>query len=104
MEMKLNKDNFESLVLDADKPVLVDFWAPWCMPCRMIAPVVEDLAAEVEGKAFVGKVNVDEEGQLAREYGVNSIPCLVVFENGQEVRRSVGAQPKDALKKLLLGE
>ena len=103
MELKLNKDNFDALVLDADKPVLVDFWAPWCMPCRMVAPVVEDLAAEMEGKAYVGKVNVDEEGALAREYRVSSIPCMIVFENGVEVRRSVGAQSKDALKKLLLG-
>lgn len=103
MEMKLNKENFESLVLDADKPVLVDFWAPWCMPCRMVAPVVEELAENVAGQAYVGKVNVDEENQLAREYRVSSIPCMIVFENGVEVRRSVGAQNMDALKKLLLG-
>lgn len=103
MEMKLNKENFESLVLDADKPVLVDFWAPWCMPCRMVAPVVEELAENVAGQAYVGKVNVDEENQLAREYRVSSIPCMIVFENGVEVRRSVGAQSMDALKKLLLG-
>ena len=81
----------------------VDFWAPWCMPCRMIAPVVEELAEEMEGKAYVGKVNVDEEGDLARAYRVNSIPCLIVFENGQEARRTVGAQGKDALKKLIEG-
>ena len=103
MEMKLNKENFEDLVLNADKRVLVDFWAPWCMPCRMVAPVVEELAEDMEGQAYVGKVNVDEEGQLAREYRVSSIPCMIVFENGVEVRRSVGAQGKDGLKKLLLG-
>ena len=103
MELKLNKENFEALVLNADKPVLVDFWAPWCMPCRMIAPVVEDLAEELAGRAYVGKVNVDEEGELAQKYRVSSIPCLIVFENGQEVRRTVGAQGKDALKKLVLG-
>ena len=103
MELKLTKDNFEELVLKSDKPVLVDFWAPWCMPCRMIAPVVEELAEELSGQAVVGKINVDEEGDLARQFRVNSIPCLIVFENGQEVRRSVGAQGKDALKKLALG-
>lgn len=103
MEMKLTKDNFETSVLRADKPVLVDFWATWCMPCRMIAPVVEELAGDVEGRAYVGKVNVDEEGELAQRYRVNSIPTLIVFENGQEVRRSVGVQNKAALEKLLLG-
>lgn len=103
MEMKLTKDNFEASVLQADKPVLVDFWATWCMPCRMIAPVVEELAGDVEGKAYVGKVNVDEEGELAQRYRVNSIPTLIVFENGQETRRSVGVQSKAALEKLLLG-
>ena len=103
MELKLTKENFEELVLKADKPVMVDFWAPWCMPCRMIAPVVEELAEEMEGKAYVGKVNVDEEGDLARAYRVNSIPCLIVFENGQEARRTVGAQGRDALKKLIEG-
>ena len=103
MELKLTKDNFEELVLKADKPVMVDFWAPWCMPCRMIAPGVEDLAEELEGSAYVGKVNVDEEGELAQKYRVSSIPCLIVFENGREARRTVGAQGKDALKKLVLG-
>lgn len=103
MEMKLTKDNFDAKVLRADKPVMVDFWATWCMPCRMVAPVVEELAGEVAGKAYVGKVNVDEEGELAQRYGVNSIPTLIVFENGKEARRTVGAQSKGALEKLLLG-
>lgn len=103
MEMKLTKDNFENLVLKSEKPVLVDFWAPWCMPCRMIGPVVEALAEELEGQANVGKINVDEEGELAQRYRVGSIPTLIVFENGQEVRRTVGAQGKDAMKKLVLG-
>ncbi len=96
-EMTLTADNFEEKVLKADKPVLVDFWATWCMPCRMIAPVVEEIAEETDGKAYVGKVNVDEQGELAARYRVSSIPTLIVFENGQEQRRTVGAQDKEAL-------
>lgn len=103
MEMKLTKDNFDELVLQADKPVLVDFWAPWCMPCRMLAPVVEELAEEMNEQAAVGKINVDEEGELARQFKVNSIPTLIVFEQGRETRRIVGVQSKDALRKLVLG-
>lgn len=97
MEIELTKENFEEKVLKADKPVLVDFWATWCMPCRMIAPFVEEIAEETQGKAYVGKVNIDEQDELAYRYRVNSIPTLIVFENGQEVRRTVGAQGKDEL-------
>lgn len=96
-ELTLTRDNFEQSVLEADKPVLVDFWAPWCAPCRMIAPVVEELAQEVSGTAYVGKINVDEQGELAQTYHVSSIPTLILFKNGQEVARTVGAQDKDAL-------
>lgn len=101
MELKLTKDNFEKLVLQADKPVLVDFWATWCMPCRMIAPVVEELAEETEGKAYVGKVNVDEESELAMRYRVSSIPTLLLFRNGKEEERLVGVQSKETLEELL---
>ena len=101
MELKLNKDNFDALVLDADKPVLVDFWAPWCMPCRMIAPVVEDLAEELEGSAYVGKVNVDEEQELAGQFGVMSIPTLVVLKDGQVVNKAVGARSKSQILAML---
>ena len=97
MEMKLNKENFEALVLNADKPVLVDFWAPWCMPCRMVAPVVEELAEDMEGKAYVGKVNVDEEAALAQKFDIMSIPTLLLFKNGQVVATTMGAQPKENL-------
>ena len=81
MELKLTKDNFESLVLQADKPVLVDFWATWCMPCRMIAPIVEEIAAERADTLTVGKVNVDEAPELAMKYGVSSIPCCMLLLN-----------------------
>ena len=100
-ELKITKDNFDRAVGQSDKPVLVDFWAPWCMPCRMVAPVVEEIAGEVEGKAVVGKINVDEEGELAARFKVASIPTLIVFEGGKEVRRTVGAQDKDALMDFL---
>ncbi|MBO2517211.1 MAG: thioredoxin [Clostridiales bacterium] len=102
MELILNNDNFEELVLKADKPVLVDFWATWCMPCRMLAPVVEELAEELEGQVIVGKLDVDEAPQLAVKYRVASIPTLIVFENGREDRRTVGVQDKEDLKEFAL--
>ena len=95
MELTFTKNNFEELVLNADKPVLVDFWAPWCMPCRMLAPTIEEIAEDAEGKAYVGKVNVDEEAELAIKYGVRSIPTLLFFEKGQLVNRMVGVQGKE---------
>ena len=93
--------NFEQEVLSADKPVLVDFWASWCAPCRMLGPVVEEVAEETEGRAIVGKLNVDEEMELARKYRVASIPTLIVFEGGKEVRRSVGVIDKEDILDLL---
>ncbi len=100
-EITLTAQNFEEKVLKANKPVMVDFWATWCMPCRMVAPVVEEIADETAGRAYVGKVNVDEQGELAARYRVSSIPTLIVFENGREVRRTVGAQDKEALMNFL---
>lgn len=100
-EKRFGVSNFESEVLGADKPVLVDFWATWCMPCRMLAPTVEELAEELEGKVIVGKVNVDEEMEIARKYRVASIPTLIVFENGAEVRRSVGLVEKEDILDML---
>ena len=100
-EKKFTVSNFEAEVLSADKPVLVDFWATWCAPCRMLGPVVEEVAEETEGRAIVGKLNVDEEMELARKYRVASIPTLIVFENGQEVRRSVGVIEKEDILELL---
>lgn len=99
--LKLTDANFEAEVLKSDKPVLVDFWATWCGPCRAIAPIVEQLADEYVGKAKVGKLDVDEAGETAMEYAVSSIPTLIVFKGGQEVERIIGAVPKPALQKLL---
>lgn len=100
-EKKFTTANFETEVLASEKPVLVDFWATWCMPCRMLAPTVEEVADETEDRAVVGKVNVDEEMELARRYRVASIPTLIVFENGAEVRRSVGVVEKEDIYDLL---
>ena len=100
-EITLTKENFAQEVLSSDKTVLVDFWAPWCGPCRMVAPVVAEIAEAHEGTLKVGKVNVDDEPELAMEYGINSIPSLLVFKGGDVVNRSVGAKPKAAIEALL---
>ncbi len=94
----LTKDNFKSDILDAGEPALVDFWAPWCSPCRMIAPVIEEIATEYDGKVRVGKVNVDENREIAVEYGVMSIPTLMVFKGGETVDRVVGFKSKNDLR------
>lgn len=100
-EIILTNDNFEEEVLRSDKPVLVDFWATWCGPCRMLAPVIAQIAEEKEGQIKVGKVDVDEEPELAIRYGISSIPCLKVFKNGEVVKSSVGAIPKPMVEALL---
>ncbi len=94
--IQVNKENFQEIVVNADKKVLLDFWAPWCGPCRMVLPVVEEIAEERED-IVVGKVNVDEQPELASQFGVMTIPTLIVFEKGQEVERSVGAKNKKAI-------
>ena len=101
MSIKLNAENFESVVLNSDKPVFVDFWAKWCGPCKMIAPVIEELAEELEGKVIVAKLDVDEAAKIAVNHGVMSIPTMILFENGKESRRTVGFQSKDRLKAFL---
>jgi thioredoxin 1 len=93
--------NFNEVVLQAKIPVLVDFWAPWCGPCRMVAPVVEELAEEYQGKVNFGKVNVDESPKITSQYGIMSIPTLILFKDGKPVSNIVGFRPKDELKKRL---
>lgn len=101
MEYTFTTDNFEAEVLGSDVPVLVDFWATWCMPCRMLAPVIEEITSENEGKIKVGKVNVDENQDLARKYRVMSIPTVLVFKNGELTATSVGVDSKENILKLL---
>ena len=101
MEIKVTTKNFEEEVMKSPVPVLVDFWATWCGPCRMIAPIVEEIAKEYDGKIKVGKINVDEEMDLAVKFGIVSIPTLLVFENGEVKNKLIGYCQKDEIIKIL---
>lgn len=100
-EIKLTTENFENEVMGSEIPVLVDFWASWCGPCRMLAPVLEEIAREYDGKVKVGKVNVDEEPALATAYNVSVIPTLILFKGGIEQHTSVGYRPKEEIEAML---
>ncbi len=99
--MEVSDGNFQDEVLNADKPVLVDFWAPWCGPCRMVAPVVEELSEEMDGKVKFTKLNVDDNQATAAQYGIMAIPSLLIFKGGEVAQQHVGALSKSALKGLL---
>lgn len=101
MALTIKSDNFDELVMKSDKPVMIDFWAVWCGPCRMVAPTIDKLAEDYKGRAVVGKVNVDEESDLAEQFRVMSIPTLYVLKKGQVVERLVGARPYNELATLL---
>jgi thioredoxin 1 len=99
--MEVTQQNFDAEVLKSDKPVLVDFWAEWCGPCKAISPIVEELEKQYEGKIKIGKINVDQQGPLSMQYGVMSIPTLALFKNGKIVDQIVGAVPKTQLESMI---
>ena len=101
MALEITDANFDELVMKSDKPVVVDFWAEWCDPCRMIGPVIEEMANEYEGKAVIGKVNVDLNSGVSAQFGVRSIPTVLFIKNGEVVDKSVGAVPKSVLEEKL---
>ena len=101
MALQITDASFEEVVLKSDKPVLVDFWASWCGPCRMLGPVIEEIATEYEGRVVVGKVDVDSNQDYAAKYGVRNIPTVLVFQNGEVVGRQVGVAPKNTYTEAL---
>lgn len=103
MAVELTDANFDE-VIKTDKPVLVDFWAEWCGPCRMVGPIVEELSKDYEGRAIIGKVNVDQNPGISSKYGIRNIPTILFFKNGEVVDKSVGAVPKNVLSQKIDGQ
>lgn len=101
--LELTKDNFKEEVLDSDKPVLVDFWATWCMPCKMIAPIVNEISNEYNGKCKVAKLNIDDAMEIATKFGVMNIPTIILFKDGKEFTRIVGVASKESILKKIEG-
>jgi thioredoxin 1 len=101
MAAEFSEDNFQSEVLESDKPVLVDFWAPWCGPCKMLGPIVEKVGGEMSDTVKVGKVNVDDNPNLAQQYGIMSIPTVLLFKGGEVVGKTMGFQPEPKLKEFI---
>ena len=101
--ININKNNFQNEIMDSEKTVLLDFWAPWCAPCRMVVPIIEEIAGE-RPDIKVGKINVDEQPELASKFGIMSIPTLVVMKNGKLVQQVSGARPKDAILRMLFND
>lgn len=99
--ISVDQNNFQKNIIDSQKPVLVDFWAPWCGPCRAVAPIIEELAKEYGDKASFAKINVDESPLLASQYGVMSIPTIMIFKSGKPAEQVIGYKPKNELKKML---
>ena len=103
MTLEITDSSFQTEVTESALPVLVDFWAPWCGPCKMVAPVLDELAREYAGKLKIVKLNVDQNQQVAAQFGISSIPTLIMFKNGKESGKMIGFQSKDALKKMIAG-
>jgi thioredoxin 1 len=101
--MEFNSDNFKTEVVQSDMPVLVDFWAPWCAPCKMIGPIIEELAGDFDGKVKIGKVNVDNNQQLAADFGIRGIPTVMLFKGGESINSFVGLKSKEDLAAALNG-
>ena len=101
MALEITDQSFQEMVLNSDKPVLVDFWAVWCGPCRMLGPIIEEVAADFEGKAVVGKVDVDNNQQVSVDYGIRNIPTVLIFKNGEVVDKIVGVAPKETIAEKL---